>query len=207
MTLLPFCEFNSLLLSLSTKNAEIGPMVLKEEIFKFLLFIFLISLLSTLGKGLNPLFEHPCHIPITQGYFVPSLIEIGQIVWEQRIFKFWQYIFTILLLSPRRIGWGLSHWINLNHLHPSMPSLAEIGPVVLEEKIFIFSSMYFHYILIITSWKRMWLFIWTNHLHPRMICAKLVELAQWFCTRRWKCKKFTTTSDKLWSEKPYAQVS
>ena len=34
--------------------------------------------------------------------------------------------------------------------------------------------MYFRYFLIVSPWKRMWSFIWTNlnSHHPRMLCAK-----------------------------------
>ena len=65
-----------------------------------------------------------------------------------------------------------------------MQRLVEIGPVVLE-KDFLISSMYFRYFVIISPWKRTWLFIWTNlnHLYPRMLCATLVETAQWFWRR------------------------
>ena len=36
------------------------------------------------------------------------------------------------------------------------------------------STIYFHYLIIISPWKRVWPFIWTNlnSLYPRMICAK-----------------------------------
>jgi hypothetical protein len=39
-------------------------------------------------------------------YFVPSLIEFGPFVLEKKIFKNFQCIFTLLLLSP--LGEGLS---------------------------------------------------------------------------------------------------
>ena len=38
--------------------------------------------------------------PFTQGWFVPSLIEIGQVVLKKKIFKNRQSIFTISSLSP-----------------------------------------------------------------------------------------------------------
>ena len=39
-------------------------------------------------------------IYFTQGYFVPSLVEICPVVLEKKIFKLRQYIFTLWLLSP-----------------------------------------------------------------------------------------------------------
>jgi hypothetical protein len=41
-------------------------------------------------------------IPFNQGRFIPSLIEIGLLVLEKKIFKNLQCIFTLLLLSPLR---------------------------------------------------------------------------------------------------------
>ena len=55
---------------------------------------FTISLLSLFEKVHGPLFEQTW-IPFTQGYFVPSLVEIGSVVLEKKIFKFCQCIFTI----------------------------------------------------------------------------------------------------------------
>ena len=51
-----------------------------------------------------------------------------------------------------------------------MSSLVEIGPVVLEKKIFKMLLMYFCYFVMISPWKRVWPFIWTNlnSLYPRM---------------------------------------
>ena len=39
---------------------------------------------------------------------LPSLVEIGQVVLEKRIFKFCQCIFPILWLPPLGKGWGFS---------------------------------------------------------------------------------------------------
>ena len=45
-------------------------------------------------KRAGPSFEQTW-IPFTQGYFVPSLFEIGSVVLEKKIFKFCQCIFAI----------------------------------------------------------------------------------------------------------------
>ena len=70
----------------------------------------------------------------------------------------------------------LFFWRNLNSLHPRM-LYAEIDWNWLRgsgEEDFLISSMYFRYFVIISAWKRVGSFIWTNlhPLHPRMLCAK-----------------------------------
>ena len=116
---------------------EIGPVGLKKKIFKVRQCIFAISLLSPLGKGLGPSFEQ-IWIPITQGCFVLSLVEIGPVVFKKNIFKVRQRIFPISLLSPLRKGCGPSFeqiWIPITK-GCFVPSLVEIGPVVFKKKIF-----------------------------------------------------------------------
>ena len=66
---------------------EIGPVVL-EKIFKSCQFIFIISQIYPLLEGLGPSFEKTW-IPFTQGYFVPSLVEIGPVVLEKKM-KMWK---------------------------------------------------------------------------------------------------------------------
>ena len=77
-------------------------------------------------------------IPFTQGCFVPSLVEIGSVVLEKKIFEFCQCIFTISLLPPLGEGWGPSFkqtWIPFTQGY-FVPSLVKIGPEILEKKIF-----------------------------------------------------------------------
>ena len=67
---------------------ENGPMVLKKKIFiRFNLF-FLIFQLSSLWEWRGPSFEKTW-IPFTQGYYVPSLVEIDQVVLENKM-KMWK---------------------------------------------------------------------------------------------------------------------
>ena len=56
-------------------------------------------------------------IPFTQGCIVPSLVEIGPMVMEKKIFKFRQYIFDISELSS--LGKGL--YLHLNNLEGPSP--------------------------------------------------------------------------------------
>ena len=47
-------------------------------------------------------------VPFSQGWFVPSLVDIGQAVLEKKVFKSCQCTFNILQLSPLGKGNGLS---------------------------------------------------------------------------------------------------
>ena len=49
-----------------------------------------------------------------------SLIEMGQVVLEKKIFKLRQYFFTLLILFPLEKGMVLRLKQKLNHLHPRM---------------------------------------------------------------------------------------
>ena len=67
-------------------------------------------------------------------------------------------------------------WTNLNPLHPRM-LFTKFGwnwPRGSGEEDFLILSMYFHYFVIISPWKKVGPFIWTNlnSIHPRMLCAK-----------------------------------
>ena len=69
-------------------------------------------------KG-GPLFEQNW-IPFAQGCFVPSLVEIGLLVLEKKIF--WilsMYFHYFLIISPWKKA-GPFIWTNLNPLHPRM---------------------------------------------------------------------------------------
>ena len=63
----------------------------------------------------------------------------------------------------------------LNFIHPNMlyAKFGWKGPMVLQKKIFRFC-----FFVIISPWKRMWHFIWTNlnPIHPRMVLPSLVEI-------------------------------
>ena len=76
-------------------------------------------------------------IPFTQGCFVPSLVEIGSVVLERKIFEFRQIILAISKLSSLWRGQGPSfeqNWIPFTE-ECFVPSLVKIGLVVLEKKI------------------------------------------------------------------------
>ena len=107
-----------------------------EEDFKLHQCISNIWWLSPLGNRHDPSFVQT-QIPFIKGCFVPSLVEIGQVVLERKIFMF-SSIYTILLLSPLGKRWGPSFeqsWIPFTW-GCFVPSLIEIGPVVLDRKIF-----------------------------------------------------------------------
>ena len=60
---------------------------------------------------------------------------IGKVV-QEKTFKFREYAFAILLISPYVKRCHLSIWTKLNPLHPGMhfAKFGEIGPVVLYKK-------------------------------------------------------------------------
>ena len=62
-----------------------GSVVLEKKIFKWPHPIFAFLWLSPLWRGPGPLFEQFI-ISFTQGWFMPSLIEIGQLVLKKKIF-------------------------------------------------------------------------------------------------------------------------
>ena len=126
-------------------------------------------------KRAGPSFEQTW-IPFTKGCFVPSLVEIGPVVLENKIFFNFINVFSLFsnLLSLKK--GGLLIWTHLNPLHPRI-LCAMFGWNWFSgsgEEDFLISSMCFLYFIIISPWKRVGPFIWTNlnPLYPRMLCAK-----------------------------------
>ena len=68
------------------ENDPLAPEILS------MLFHYFLNI--TLGKMRSPAFEEIL-IPFTQQCFVPSLVDIGPVVLEKKIFIFHQYIFAI----------------------------------------------------------------------------------------------------------------
>jgi hypothetical protein len=111
---------------------KIGRVVLEKKIFKMTPTHFTFLQLSPLWRGPGPLFEQT-DSPVPKDDFVPSLIEFGLLVLEKKMFKKFQCIFTLSLLSPLGDGQSTSYEETWN---PSpqiwyVPSLVKIGPVVL----------------------------------------------------------------------------
>jgi hypothetical protein len=79
-----------------------GQVVLEKKIFKWRPFLRL----SPLWRGPGPLFEK-FRIPFTQGWFIPSVIEIGLLVLE-KIFKNVQRILLFCNCLPLEKGNSLS---------------------------------------------------------------------------------------------------
>ena len=67
---------------------------------------------------------------------MPSLVEIGPVVFKKKIFKFRQDIFTISLLSP--LGKGRAPTFEQSEIPFTrgcfVPSLVKIGPVAQSKK-------------------------------------------------------------------------
>ena len=94
---------------------------------------------------------------------------------EEEDFLISSIYFRYFKIIPLEKGWGPSFeqsWLPFTQ-GCIVPSLVEFGPVGLE-KDFLISSLYFCHWVIISPWKRVGSFIWTNlnPLHPRMHCAK-----------------------------------
>ena len=87
-----------------------------RRFFKFRQFIFAISLLSPLWKGLGPSFEQTL-IPFTQGCFVPGLVEIGPVVLKKKISKYFHVILLFHFYLPFKKGVAL----HLNKLESPPP--------------------------------------------------------------------------------------
>jgi hypothetical protein len=116
-------------------NMTYSGSVVLEKIFNWSHPIFALLRLSPLWRGPGPLFEK-FGIPFTQGWFMPSLIEIGLLDLEKKSFKKFQCIFILLWLSP--LGEGQPPSFEQFRI-PSpqgwfVSSLVNIGPVVLEKK-------------------------------------------------------------------------
>ena len=71
----------------------------KRFFFNFSICISTILLYYSRGKGNRPSFEQTL-IRFTEGCFVPSLVDIGPVVLEKKIFKFRQRLFAIMYISP-----------------------------------------------------------------------------------------------------------
>ena len=146
-------------------------------------------------KRVGPSFEQSW-IPFTQGCFVPSLVEIGSVILEKKLFLILSMYFRyFVIISPwERVGPFI--WTNLIPFNQwcIVPSLVEIDPVDL-----LISSMYFRYFVMISPWKMVGPFIWTNlnPLHPRMLCAKF----------GWNWSGQRTNFDQKSLLEPSAQVS
>ena len=137
-----------------------------------------------------------------------NLVEIGPVILGKKIFKFsLKYFHYFVIISP----WKRTRpfiWTNVNSLHQMM-LYAKFGwnKSSGSEDFFEISLMYFAIIVIISPWKKMGPFIWTNlnPNHPRMLCTKF----GW----NWSSgsgeekengkslRQRGRTTDKLWSEK------
>ena len=122
----------------STKNAlcqvwlKFAHVVL-EKIFLISSRYFHYFVIISPWKKSRALHLNKLEFPSPKGCFVPSLVEIGSVVLEKKIFNF-----VNVFLSTLGKGHGPSFeqsWIPFTQ-GCFVPSLVEIGPVVLEKKIF-----------------------------------------------------------------------
>ena len=77
-----------------------SPKVRDTDISLYFINVFLLFFnYPPFEKGQGPSFEHTW-IPLTQGCFVPSLVEIGPVVLEEKILNFIHVFLYFLIISP-----------------------------------------------------------------------------------------------------------
>ena len=108
----------------------------EEDFFKSSIYFDYFVNISPWKKE-RPFIERPW-IPFIQGYFVLSLVQIGSVVLEKKIFKISHCIFCNFIIIA---FWKKAKpfiWSNLNPYTQGwfVASLVEIGLVVLEKRIF-----------------------------------------------------------------------
>ena len=109
--------------------------------------------------------------PLCLRKLFPSLIEIGLVVLEKKIFNF---VNVFLFSSPLGKGQGSFIWTSMNSLYPRMlcANFSEKWPRGSGEEDLFISSMdfcYFFFFLPLKKERALHL----NPLYPRMLCAKL----------------------------------
>ena len=107
---------------------------------------------------------------------MPSFVLIGILVMEKNFFL----TYFVNIFSPLEKGHGRSFKQTGIPITKECfaPNLVEISQLVLENFFLKNPSMHLRFFVIISPWKKMWPFISTNFnpLHPRRLCASLVEI-------------------------------
>ena len=141
----------------------IGPVVLENKIFKLCQCIFYYLIFISPWKWVGFIIWTNLNPPY------PGML-CAKFCWnwntgsgEKDFLKFVNIFLQFLNYLPLEVS-GALHWINLNPLHSKM-LCAKFGwswPTVSGEKFLKKFSMYFGYFIIVSSWKRVRPFIWTN---------------------------------------------
>ena len=103
---------------------------------------------------------------------------MGHIAHLRKQFKSLKTYDYIIKLIKKKTSWEL---IGASFEGCFLPSLEKIGSMFLEKRIFFILSMHFRYFVIISPWKRVGPFIWTNlnPFHPRMLGA-ILSMYFWY---------------------------
>ena len=129
MFLISFFNFDALciIIILKTRGSWATSLCAKfgwnlpSGFLKFRQRIFTISLLSFFKNGRGSSFEQTYWIPFTQECFVPSFVEIGQLVLEKAFKILLIYVCYFVIISPWKTVWsGSLIWTDLNPLYPKM---------------------------------------------------------------------------------------
>ena len=128
--------------------------------------------------------------PLPPGMFYANLVGKERLKFAQ---SFWRRRFTSALLEclPLEKRWPFIKTKNSVHLRMLCVRFSWNWPGGYGEKDFNkFCQCIFG---IISSWKKVWSFIWKTWVPfiQRSLSQVWLKLAQWFWRRRWKCEKLT----------------
>ena len=132
-----------------------------------------ILLLSPLERRCDPSFQH-IWVPFIQGYSVPSLVEIGQVVLEKKIFKSRQCFSLCGYYLPLKKCMALN--LNKFEFPLSKNTLCHVWLTLAQRFWRRFSKVVniFQFLLLSPLKKEAKSFIWKklNPFNPRVFCAK-----------------------------------
>ena len=125
------------------------------------------------GISLGPSFVHTL-IPFTKNALCQVWLNWSSGSWEEDLISSMYFCYFVIISPWKRAGPFI--WTNLNPLHPRM-HCAKFGwnwPSGSGEKDFFNFVNVFLLFVIISPWKRVGPFMWTNlnPIYPRMQCAK-----------------------------------
>ena len=148
--------------------------ILEQQFWRYLQFVIAMHfhynpLLSPLERRCDRSFQHT-RVPFTQGYSVPSLVEIGQVVLEKKIFKSRQCIFSMWLVFPLEKCMALN--LNKFEFPLSKNTLCNVWLKLAQQFWRRFSKVVNIFQFFLWSSLRKRARSKTNPFNPRMVCAK-----------------------------------
>ena len=148
-------------------------------------FLYLVNVLS-LFRNYLPSFKKKLEFPSLNNASCQICLKLAQSFWRRRFLISSMYFHYFVMIPLWKRVWPFFS-INWNPLHPRMfcAKLVEIGHMVMEKKNLNFVKwMYFNYFVIISPWKRMWPFNWSN-LNPLHQGCFMPSLFGWNWPSAW----------------------